>query len=325
MHVRVPIDVLALAERQAGLVHYDQLASHGVARWQLRSRLGTEWRAVLPRVVTTTLCPLDERQRLVAALLYAGTGAMITGAAAARWHGITAAQQALVPIEVPHSRRPRGGGFVDVRRTLRPDPHPWQHPPLILVSRQRAVVVAARDCRTERDATAVVIEAVQRRLVRLEDVRSELEAGPRAGSARLRRAVEPSSRRAVEAAERGAWSVPEADLAALVRTSSVLPEMWANPRCAAAQSGCPRRTAGSTTWHWPSRPTRGSTTPGNSTGRRPCRLTVCSPSTASHSSPSPLGRSSTMHARSSSGWSGPTSRRRSAPRPTVVATRRSVA
>jgi hypothetical protein len=215
------MELLALAERQAGLMHYDQLAEHGVTRGQLRGRLGTEWRLVLPRVVTTGVGPLDDRQRLVAALLYAGSGAMITGAAAARWHGITEAQEPVVAIEVPHSRRPRGGGFVDVRRTLRPDPHPWQRPPLVLVSRQRAVAVAARDCRTERDAAAVVLEAVQRRLVRLHDVRNELEAGPRAGSARLRRAV--------EAAERGAWSAPEAELTALLEKSRLLPPAWLNP------------------------------------------------------------------------------------------------
>jgi hypothetical protein len=36
-------------------------------------------------------------------------------------------------------------------------------------------------------------------------------------------------RNALAEAEQQAWSVPEADLAALVRTSTVLPEMWANP------------------------------------------------------------------------------------------------
>jgi hypothetical protein len=175
--MRIPVELLAVAEQQAGLLHYDQLAEHGVTRWQLRGRLGTEWRLVLPRVVTVAPGPLDDRQRLVAALLYAGPGAMITGAAAARWHGITSATQPLIAIEVPHSRRPRGGGFVDVRRTLRPDPHPWQRPPLVLVSRQRAVAVAARDCRSERDATAVVLEAVQRQLVRLDDLRNDSRPG----------------------------------------------------------------------------------------------------------------------------------------------------
>jgi hypothetical protein len=66
-----------------------------------------------------------------------------------------------------------------------------------------------------------VLEAVQRRLVRLHDVRNELEAGPRAGSARLRRAV--------EAAERGAWSAPEAELTALLEKSRLLPPAWLNP------------------------------------------------------------------------------------------------
>jgi hypothetical protein len=83
------------------------------------------------------------------------------------------------------------------------------------------VSAAARYSRDERTACALVLEAVQRRLVRIEDLRHELEAGPRIGSAVLRRAV--------EAAESGLWSAPEADLARLFATSSVLPPPWFNP------------------------------------------------------------------------------------------------
>ncbi len=220
--MRLPPELLVLAEQQAGLLHCGQLSEHGVTRWQLRARLDDGWHFVLPRVVSTTPGALSPRQRLVTAMLYAGPDAMITGAAAAAWHGVTAAVQAFsVAVEVPHRRRPRGGSFVDVRRTLRPDPHPWQRPPLVLVSRPRAVAVAARDARSERDAEAVVLEAVQRHLVRLEDLRNELEAGPRAGSALLRRAV--------DAAEQGAWSVPEAELAALLDRARALPPAWLNP------------------------------------------------------------------------------------------------
>jgi hypothetical protein len=66
-----------------------------------------------------------------------------------------------------------------------------------------------------------VIEAVQQRLVTLAELRHELEAGPRQGSLALRAALTE--------AEQHAWSVPEADLAALIRTSKVLPAIWANP------------------------------------------------------------------------------------------------
>jgi hypothetical protein len=70
-----------------------------------------------------------------------------------------------------------------------------------------------------------VLEAVQRRLVTIDDLRHELEAGPRQGSRALRAALAE--------AEQGAWSVPEARLAELVRACPGLPEMWANPRLVA--------------------------------------------------------------------------------------------
>ncbi len=70
-----------------------------------------------------------------------------------------------------------------------------------------------------------MIEAVQRRLVTVEELRHELEAGPRQGSTALRAALAE--------AEAHAWSVPEAELATLVRRRGTLPEMWANPSLSA--------------------------------------------------------------------------------------------
>ena len=215
-----------LLRLQRGLATYTQLAELGISREQARRRLRDSWRVVLPNVVATFTGRLDATQRLVAAQLYAGVGAVISGSTAAAWHGVTSAATAKVHVEVPHSRKPSDAGFVVVRRTRTPDQHPWTRPPLLVASRQRAVACAARECRFERDATAVVLEAVQRRLVRLEDLRSELESGPRAGSALLRRAI--------EAAERGAWSVPETDFEALLAHSRLLPSPWLNPSVYAA-------------------------------------------------------------------------------------------
>jgi hypothetical protein len=134
---------------------------------------------------------------------------------------VTAAADALVHVAVPLTRHPRNAGFVVVRRTRHPDPGPWQRGPLIVASRARAVVDAARDARSPDHATAIVCEAVERRLVRADSLRHALETGPRAGSRIVRTAV--------EAAEAGAWSVAEVDLLALVTRSRVLPPMWLNP------------------------------------------------------------------------------------------------
>jgi hypothetical protein len=214
-------DLDALLRRQVGLVTRPQLRNHGVSRAALRWRLGRGWRLVLPGVVATFTGRLDARQRLVAAQLFAGPEAMIAASTAATWHGVTAATGPLVRLLVPGYRAARRADFVRVDRTSRPDPRPWRREPLFICSRPRAVVDAARGAPTAQTAAAIVIEAVQRRIVRAADLRHELEAGPVRGSAQVRVAV--------QRAEAGAWSVPEGDLLGGLATSSLLPPAWPNP------------------------------------------------------------------------------------------------
>jgi hypothetical protein len=208
-------------QEQAGLVTVDQLTAAGVSRSALQTRLNREWRFVLPRVVTTANRPLDDHQRLVAAALFAGPDAVISSLTAASRHGVRAAAlDRRVRIAIPASHRLVPHGFVLVRRTRRPDERAWPRPPLLIASPARAVADAARET-TQSRARALVVEAVQRRIVSTAALAHELQTGPRSGAPRLRYAL--------TAAETGAWSVPEADLADLVATSGVLPEMWLNP------------------------------------------------------------------------------------------------
>lgn len=218
----VPPAVDALLRRQSGVATREQLLGAGMTRSALQARLDRHWRLVLPRVVATHRGALSERQRLVAAQLYAGRDAVLTSTAAAAWHGVTVvAPVHPVHVLVPCSRAPRSTGFVVIRRTTRLEPFPFDRPPLVVASRARAVADAARDGATAAEARAIVIEAVQRGLVRVADLRHELEAGPRRASGLLRRAVQD--------AEAGSWSRPEADLARLCRRSRILPEPWLNP------------------------------------------------------------------------------------------------
>jgi hypothetical protein len=83
------------------------------------------------------------------------------------------------------------------------------------------VVDAAAQATDDSECRALLIAAVQRRLVRLDDVSHWIDVRRPNGKARLRRAL-------AEAAA-GAWSVPEADLAALLSRSSMLPAAWLNP------------------------------------------------------------------------------------------------
>ncbi|MFI7587841.1 hypothetical protein ACIB24_12275 [Spongisporangium articulatum] len=186
----------------------------------MRRRLARDWRAPLPGVVATFTGAPTPRQRLIAAQLYAGPEAIIGSTTAAAWHGVEAARADPVRLFVPRSSSSRRAGFAVVTRTTRADPGSRWRPPLRFASPARAVIDAARDTGSEAGATAIVIEAVQRRLVTLPLLQHELERSPHRGSR--------PARAALVTAETNAWSVAEVDLIALVASSRYLPTPWPN-------------------------------------------------------------------------------------------------
>jgi hypothetical protein len=213
----------ALAQAQQGLVTRAQLRAHGVTVEQLRWRLGRSWTLVLPRVVDVRGGPLTPDRRLVAAALEAGPSSVISGHHACLWHGLENAHgHAKVLALVGARQASRSTGFVQVARTHRPVVRPLVRGLLRVAPLPRAVVDAARRTRSPREATAIVIEAVQRGLVTVEQLTHEVEAGARRGSACVRRAV--------GLAAAGAWSAPEAELLELCAGSALLPHMWPNPQ-----------------------------------------------------------------------------------------------
>lgn len=215
--------LLALLERQHGVVTREQLVADGLSSAAVRRRLAGAWRLVAPGVVSVSREPLTEDARLVAALLMAGPRAVVTGAAAARRHGLTSARRPeVVDVLVPVNQASRSQAFVRVMRTRRMPDGTHHDGAIALAPVARAVGDLCRGSRDERDARAVVIEAVQRGRTSLDSLRHELFAGPRRGSALLRRAL--------DAAATGAWSAPEHDLLVLLATSSTLPRPWPNPR-----------------------------------------------------------------------------------------------
>jgi hypothetical protein len=207
---------------QLGLLTRRQLSAAGVSRAAVTWRLGRSWRLVLPGVVATFTGPLSRRHELVAAALLAGPEAVIGSDTAAAWHGISRARRrGPIVVHVPWRLAARRVGFVDVRRTIRPDAHAFRRGVLLLASPARSVVDAARDRADPDEARALLIEAVQRRLASLQQLTHEVEAGPRRGSAVVRRSL--------QAVAQGAWSHPEAELLDLCRTSTTLPRVWPNP------------------------------------------------------------------------------------------------
>ncbi len=218
----LPEAAIELAQRQAGVVGVAQLRAAGVSRETIRWRAGRHWRMLLPGVLALQTGLPTEQQRLVAATVLAGEGSWLGGSTAAALHGVRGvAVAAPIRVLVPAPRRPRSIAWVQVSSTTLVDEPVVERGPLRLSCLPRAVVDTAAETADDRTARGIVLDAVQRRLVRLDDLEHWVDVRGRRGSSRLRRFL-------AEAAA-GTWSVPESDLLTLVRGSAVLPEPWANP------------------------------------------------------------------------------------------------
>ena len=173
-----------------------------------RLRTGGQWQRMLPGVFLTVTGTPTPDQRDAAALLYAGRGGTLTGAAALRRHGMRI-QSNSVDVLVPASRRRQNAGYVVVHRTTRLPPLVCYVGPLQYALPARAVADAVRALHNLSEVRAVVAAAVQTKRCTVEQLDSELTSGPVRGSALLRAAL-------AEVAQ-GARSGPEAELLDLIK------------------------------------------------------------------------------------------------------------
>lgn len=229
-------DARALATHQLGLVTRRQLSRCGVSTDAVRWRAGRNWRLVLPGVLLLHRGLPTEEQRLVAALLCAGEGSWLGGLTATALHEVGGLKVTPpIDVRVAAPRKPHRVAWVSIRSTtLAGDP--TERGPLRWSGLPRAVVEAAADLADERQARSLVLEAVQRRLVRLDDLEHWVDRGTSRHTVRLRRLLH-------EAAA-GVWSAPEGDLAQLILTSSALPAAMFNPgsrRCSRSGADLARR------------------------------------------------------------------------------------
>ena len=80
-----------LLDAQAGVISRAQAMASGMSRDAVDHRVSTRrWQPVHPRVYLVAGRPLDAEARIRAAVLWAGPGAVLTGAAAAWWQGLPA-------------------------------------------------------------------------------------------------------------------------------------------------------------------------------------------------------------------------------------------
>jgi very-short-patch-repair endonuclease len=169
---------------------------------------GGRWQQMLPGVYLAVSGTPTRDQRDMAALLYAGPGGTLTGAAALVRHGIRIRSDS-VDVLVPANRPRQSRGFVVVHQTTRLPPLVCYAGAVQYALAARAVADAAHGPRELRDVRALVAAAVQTRRCTVEQLDAELTSGPVRGSALFRAAL-------AEVAQ-GARSGPEAELLELIK------------------------------------------------------------------------------------------------------------
>jgi hypothetical protein len=177
-----------------------------------RVRAG-HWQRLLPRVYLTTSGEPTARQRMRAALLYAGDGALLDGATALALRGFRYAPADTRVHVAVHRRRPRPQGFVVIHVATRPlYRRNCQGFPVVTVARAVATACAPLDLRAVR---AVVAEAVQREFCTVQQLADEIE-----------HRKSPVVRQVLDEVAGGAQSAPEIELRALVVAAALPPARY---------------------------------------------------------------------------------------------------
>lgn len=204
---------------RSGVVRLGELRDLGMPVRTIHHRVRAgRWSRLLPGVVLTASGSASHHQRLTAALVYAGAGAILTGPSALRLRGIRAAPRTEeIHVLIPHGRRQSSAEGVLVERTRRL-PHPVTvngHPSAPLA---RACIDACRRMRDLDQVRALIAELVQRRRVTVQELAEEIRAAQVRGTA-LPRAV-------VAEVSAGVRSAAEAQVRRLIRASRIPEPLW---------------------------------------------------------------------------------------------------
>lgn len=159
-----------------------------MAAWDHRTCRGGPWRRLLPGVYVTHSGQPSIDQKITGALLYAGPGAVLTGAIAL-WRNRVPGRYDLDTFDVliPHERQRACTGYVRVQRTRRLPPQRGHDVACAPVA--RCVADAARRLDDFDEVRGLVASAVQQRKCTAEELVTELDEGPMRHSALLRAAL----------------------------------------------------------------------------------------------------------------------------------------
>lgn len=110
--------------RQHQVIARGQALACGVTPGALRHRIrtGGPWQRLLSGTYLAATGTPTSEQKEIAALVYAGRGSVITGAAALRHHRIPAPYSPFITVLIPAGREAKNADFVRVWRTARMPP-----------------------------------------------------------------------------------------------------------------------------------------------------------------------------------------------------------
>ncbi|MFC5993936.1 DUF559 domain-containing protein [Pseudonocardia hispaniensis] len=130
--------------RQAGVISRAQAVAAGLSRDAVDRRLATRrWRPLHPRVYLAEGHRLTDEGRVRAAALWAGPDAVLSGVAAAWWHGFVERAPLVVGVTVPRRRSPASRPGVSVRRRTLEPVDVVEHREVALTDRPLTVLEAA--------------------------------------------------------------------------------------------------------------------------------------------------------------------------------------
>ncbi|ONI91170.1 hypothetical protein ALI144C_01565 [Actinosynnema sp. ALI-1.44] len=160
-------------------------AGHSNYSVAVRCRPDGPWQQLLPGVLLLKSGQPTRRQRLKAAVLYAGPEAQITGIESLRAHGMHAFDADDLHMLIPSNRRLSSRDYVRVERTSRM-PRARNIRGISFAPPYRAAVDAARNLRDPGEQRAVLYAPMEAGLCTIDQVRAEIDAGAQRGTAALR-------------------------------------------------------------------------------------------------------------------------------------------
>ncbi|HEY1321142.1 MAG TPA: hypothetical protein VGF32_12875 [Streptosporangiaceae bacterium] len=167
-----------------GVIRTAELRAAGVSNYAVseRCRPSGPWQRVLPGVVLMSTGPPTRRQRLRAAVAYAGPGCLVSGVDALRCNDIDLPCPAEVLVLLPAERRAVSRSYLTVERTTRLPGPVWRHG-LPLAPVVRATVDAARREHDQDRLRALLLAPLEAGACAIAELLTELAAGSQRGTA----------------------------------------------------------------------------------------------------------------------------------------------